>query len=116
MALAVDVGVMAAALRWSGLDAAEAAFAGYSVGAIVHYGLSRRMVFRPGWLHDAWLAEFVGFVATGLCGLATTVAVVYVGTHLLGLSPAFSKTLAVVASFVVVYVMRAGFVFRSPRA
>ena len=103
-------------MRWGGWSAGLAASAGYCVGAIVHYALSRRMVFRPGWLHDARLAEFAAFVATGLCGLATTVAIVHVGSDMLLLPPAVSKAMAVVASFVAVYMLRAGLVFRTRRA
>ena len=84
----------------------------YCAGAVVHYVISRRYVFTAGWLHARRLAEFAGFLASGLAGLAITVGVVQAGSQLQAPLLA-SKTVAVALSFIATYLLRRGWVFRA---
>ena len=66
-----------------GLSRPASASAAYLIGAVVHYFISRRFVFAPGWLHARHWREFALFLATGLAGAAVTALVV----ALVGLVP-----------------------------
>lgn len=94
------------------LSAGLAGAVSYGLGIGVHYVLSRKFVFEPGWLHHRELAELAGFVASGLAGMALTVAILQVGSELHDLPVMLSKALAVGGSFVLTYLLRRRLVFK----
>ncbi len=112
VALVVDVGTLALGVSAFGWQADWASGVGYSVGAIVHYWLSREYVFSVGWLHKVRWVEFGAFVVSGLCGLAVTVVVVHVLSVRLGTSVAVAKGAAIILSFIAAYLLRSRLVFR----
>ena len=111
-ALGIDYLVLGALVRGLAFGPGVAGALAYAVGALAHYGVSRRFVFPPGWLHRRRNAEFVGFVASGLAGLGTTVAILELGDRVLGWPWSVSKTVAVGFSFFLGYLLRHRFVFR----
>lgn len=115
LALGVDVAVLTLCVGAAKWPADIAAAAGYAAGALVHYGLSRRFVFRAGWLGDRRSMEFAAFVASGLFGFTVTVWTVHVLAGDLDIPVAAAKTAAVAASFLLVYLLRRSLVFRQRR-
>lgn len=111
VALAIDYAVLLLLAR-AGMREALAAAIGYSVGAVLHYGLSRRLVFSAGWMNERPAGEFGAFIVSGLAGLGITSGIVYAATEVAGWPLALGKTIAVAASFFAVYLMRASLVFR----
>jgi putative flippase GtrA len=110
VALGVDYAVLLSLVQATEIPQHVSAAAAYGLGAVVHYGLSRRFVFPAGWLHRRRVAEFSGFLASGLIGLSITVAVVYVGAQL-QLAVVLSKSIAVAGSFFANYIVRRWLVF-----
>jgi len=113
LALAVDVAVLAACVGATSLSAGVSAGIGYGAGALAHYALSRRYVFAPGWLERRRLTELAAFIATGLCGLASTVGAVRILSDGFAVTLSISKAVAVAFSFILVYLLRRSIVFRS---
>ena len=111
-ALGIDYLVLGALVQGLTLGPGVAGAMAYGTGALVHYGVSRRFVFPPGWLHRRRRAEFVGFLASGLAGLGATVAILELGDRVLGWPWSVSKTVAVGFSFLLGYLLRRRFVFR----
>jgi putative flippase GtrA len=110
LALGCDVAVYAS-LIGSGTPATAAGAAGYMFGLLVHYALSTRWVFPDAAGTRRTAPTLVKFVATGLIGLATTAAIIDALTrsHLAGAYSA--KAAAVIAAYVVVFLLRRSFVF-----
>ena len=113
-ALAVDMGSFLALLALGTWPAAASA-ASYSLGILAHWLLSSRTVFA-----DTVAARGPGrnrqkalFVVSALAGLALTTAIVWLGDGA-GMDPRFAKLGAIVASFVLTWVLRVRVVFRSP--
>ncbi|MEN9317038.1 MAG: hypothetical protein RIS35_3431 [Pseudomonadota bacterium] len=111
-ALGVDYLILGALVQGLTVAPGVAGAVAYGLGALAHYGISRRFVFPPGWLHHRRRTEFAGFLATGLLGLCATVAILEIGDRLLGWPWSVSKTLAVGFSFGLGYLLRRRFVFR----
>jgi putative flippase GtrA len=114
VALACDVGVLAALVRL-GVDNVAAAAAGYCTGLVVHYLIATRYVFRHRRYRDARIVESALYGATGLAGLVLSTAIVWAGDAL-GLHLAVSKAIAVVASFAAIYLIRRWLLFTAPPA
>ena len=110
LALGCDVAVYAS-LIGSGIRATAAGAAGYMFGLLVHYALSARWVFPDVAGTRRTAPTLVKFAATGLIGLATTAAIIDMLTrgHLAGAYSA--KAAAVVAAYVIVFLLRRSFVF-----
>jgi putative flippase GtrA len=68
-------------------------------------------VFGDDGSHKGEHKLFIQFFGTGIVGLILTAAVTGFGVHVLGKSPALSKTVAVLICFVVLYVLRSRLVF-----
>ncbi|MEN9856284.1 MAG: hypothetical protein RL186_1447 [Pseudomonadota bacterium] len=113
-ALLLDVSVYAGAIAFF-VDRTSAAALGYSVGMILHYVLSRYVVFASKTQGKAAALEAITFVLSGLAGLILTSAMVYLSTHFLHLGAAPAKMIAVAVSFISVYAMRRLFVFAERR-
>jgi putative flippase GtrA len=88
-----------------------AAILGYTAGLLVHFLLSRKLVFKSKAKGKHELLEALGFALSGIAGLAITAGVVFVSTELLHLGPAISKIIAVGTTFGGVYLLRSNFVF-----
>jgi putative flippase GtrA len=113
-ALAVDYGAYWGLLVvLPGLSRPAAASVAYLVGAVVHYFMSRRFVFAPGWLHARQWREFAFFLATGAAGAAVTAAVVALVGMIPGSGIHWPKIAAIVVSFFAVYLARKYLVFRT---
>jgi len=109
-ALGCDVAVYAALIA-GGIMATAAGAAGYTFGLLVHYALSARWVFPDGERRRRTAPTLVKFAATGLIGLAATAAIIDALTrnHLAGALSA--KAVAVVTSYLIVYLLRRTYVF-----
>lgn len=111
-ALAVDMGGFLLLLRM-GLMPALASGCGYTLGIVAHWLLSSRAVFtqtvaRGG---TARLRQQSLFLMSALIGLGVTTAVVGLLT-LGGIDARLAKAVAIVASFVVTWILRKKVVFR----
>ncbi|MBK7792410.1 MAG: GtrA family protein [Betaproteobacteria bacterium] len=113
LSLGVDLGVLFALVR-VGLPAAPASAIGYAAGLVIHYLLAIRLVFVHRRFRSTVGFELGLYAATGVAGLLMTVAIVAAGQRL-GFSLAFAKGVAVLASFVVVYLVRRALMFSAPR-
>jgi len=111
LALACDVGIYAAGVKLSGLVPPAAGAIGYAMGLFVHYALASQWVFPDPSGERRTVATFGKFAASGVMGLAMTTAVIG-GLTTSGMADAFSaKAVAVVTTFVVVFLVRRSFVF-----
>ncbi|AKM11438.1 hypothetical protein AB433_01575 [Croceicoccus naphthovorans] len=110
-ALGIDLACFFA-LMAAGLAAPAAAAAGYAVGIAAHWFASSRFVFtgRVAAAGAGRTQQQGLFVASALVGLALTWAIVSAGTAF-GIDPRLAKLVAIGASFVVTYALRACFVF-----
>lgn len=111
-ALAVDVGVFLALLA-AGVAAAPASALGYTFGIVAHWLLSSRKVFNEGLAVRGRqrLKQKALFVISALIGLALTTAIVGIGDHA-GADPRLAKLAAIVASFILTYLIRSKVVFQ----
>jgi putative flippase GtrA len=82
------------------------------LGIVVHYGLSRALVFDAQASGKAEWRLFAEFVASGLAGLAATVACIWLAVDGLGLALLPAKIGAVAVSFIGVFLIRRFVVFR----
>lgn len=114
-ALAVDMGSFLALLSL-GTMAAVASALSYSLGILAHWLLSSRTVFhdsvaRGGIQRTKQKALFIG---SALLGLALTTLIVGGADHA-GFDPRAAKVVAIGASFVLTWLLRAKVIFRSAR-
>jgi hypothetical protein len=82
---------------------------------IVHYTLSVFFVFADQDTGKSQRRLISEYVLTGGAGVLITSAVIFAVVDLAGLPPFVGKGVAVVITFVVVYIMRAGYVFNGGR-
>lgn len=115
LALGLDLAAFNALLM-AGVRAALAGVAGYAAGLILHYVLSSRFVFRTEGSSKTGVQRFVEFSLSGAVGLAMTWAIIHVATDFAHLPAMVGKAAAVVASFVVVFILRRSIVFAGARA
>lgn len=113
-ALAVDMGSFLALLSL-GVVAAGASALSYSLGILAHWLLSSRTVF-----HDTVARGGIErtkqkamFVVSALLGLVLTTAIVGAGDFV-GIDPRIAKLAAIVASFMLTWMLRSKLVFRTP--
>ena len=90
LALALDFGVFMGLHRLVGLDYRIAAPVGFTLGLVLIYVLSIRLVFQQRRLKDA-RAEFVLFAVLGLAGLALNQVIITVGMEFLALPDWMAK-------------------------
>lgn len=116
LALGVDIGSFLALLA-AGTPAAAAAASGYSLGIIAHWLISSRAVFTAGVAERGpeRTRQKALFVVSALIGLGLTTAIVGLGGSA-GLDPRLAKLIAIVASFVLTWLMREKVVFRAGAA
>jgi putative flippase GtrA len=89
-----------------------AAALGYVAGLIVHFILSRRVVFQSTADGQAGITEALGFILSGFVGLAITACAMFVSTEILDLGTLVAKAVAVALSFVGVYLLRSRIIFK----
>lgn len=111
LALVCDTGAYLLVAKL-GAGAALAGAVGYMLGMGLHYGLSRTVVFDAQVAGKGEVRLFAEFVASGLAGLAITVAVIWVAVDALGLALLPAKIGAVAVSFIGVFLLRRFVVFR----
>lgn len=111
-ALAVDVGIFLAMLA-AGVSAVPASAFGYTFGIVAHWLLSSRKVFQDGVAAKgrARTRQKALFVVSALIGLALTTAIVGLGEYS-GIDPRMAKLGAIVASFILTYIIRSKVVFQ----
>ena len=112
---AVDLGGLAL-LYAAGMSAGLAAGIAYAFGTIVHWLVSSRFVF-PDRLADAGLkrgGQQLLFVASAIVGIGLTGVIVGAGVDA-GAPIWLAKAVAMVSSFLAVFMIRLTFVFRDRR-
>lgn len=87
---------------------------GHAAAFTLNYVLSRRLVFQNDGAHKGEQRLFAEFMATGLLGLALTAAVTAAGIYGLELEPIVAKTVAMLITFVTLYIIRSRLVFTPP--
>lgn len=110
MAFALDVSVFLS-LANSGVPAALAGVTGYVMGMLLHYSMSARFVFKRRAVDKSDARLFTEFVASGIVGLAVTVAVIWVAVGAFQMSALAAKVLAAALSFAAVFALRRTVVF-----
>lgn len=111
IALVVDMAALWVSLA-GGTPAPAASALGYSVGIVVHWLISSRVVFASGAIAGGvgrWQQKGL-FLMSAFVGLTLTVAVVSLG-EAAGLDPRLAKLPAIAISFVAIYVLRKRIVF-----
>jgi len=113
VALGVDMGLFLLLIGAAMLPALASAI-GYSIGILVHWLISSRLVWK-----DETRARGAGrreqktlFVASALAGLAVTTAIVALG-DIADFDARLSKLLAIVVSFHLTYWLRRTLIFRA---
>jgi putative flippase GtrA len=114
VALAVDL-VVFNALQLSGLRASVAGIAGYGVGLLLHYILSKRYVFAPRANEKTEAQRFGEFCLSGAIGALLTWFIIAVATDWLHTPAMVGKIVAVGISFIVVFLLRKSIVFAAAR-
>jgi putative flippase GtrA len=114
VALGSDLGLFLLFLN-AGLGPTPASALGYSVGILVHWLISSRLVFAEGAApRGPERTRQKGlFVGSALVGLAITTVIVAFGS-LIGLMPIAAKLIAIAASFQATYLLRKTIVFATP--
>ena len=110
VALGVDL-VIFNALVLGGLRASLAGVAGYTIGMVLHYGLSARYVFDTASSDKGGARRFVEFALSGGIGLLITWTLIHFATDVALLPAMAGKIAAVGTSFIVVFLLRRGIVF-----
>lgn len=84
---------------------------GYLAALVLNYDLSKRFVFGDDGSHKSEHRLFLEFFATGILGLVLTAAITWFEINIMGRSPVYAKTIAVLICFVVLYFVRSRLVF-----
>ncbi|MEZ5843446.1 MAG: GtrA family protein [Hyphomicrobiaceae bacterium] len=111
-ALIVDLATFAALMASGPLTASSAGAFSVLTGLVVHYLLSTRFVFdaaATGKSHGRLVGEYA---MTGLLGFVVTWIAIAVVVDVLGMPAGVGKLSGVGATFITVYLVRAGLVFR----
>ncbi|MEI6839154.1 MAG: GtrA family protein [Alcaligenaceae bacterium] len=115
IALGVDYGIYRLAAQQGHIDLPQAAVVGYLSGLIVAYFLIGERVFTEGWLKHRKIFEALLFVSSGILGLIMTYLVVTAFVFLFGPMLNEAKLVAVIFSFLGVYLFRKFVVFKKAR-
>ncbi len=112
IALAADVGLLAALTGPVGWDYRPAGVVSFMVGATVAYALSVKFVFSAHRVRNR-TAEFGCFVVLGLAGVVVNLMVMVFAVGTLGLKILIAKGMAAVCTFATNFILRRQFLFRS---
>lgn len=105
LAFGVDVGLYAALMKFAGWGYASAAALAFTVGLVVVYTLSVRVVFRTRRLADA-RAEFTVFAAIGALGLLLTQALLWLLVEGFDAEPLVSRVMTAGVVFLINFSLR----------
>lgn len=113
-ALGLDFGLLWLLTEHAGLHYLSSAAISYSAGAVLHYAISVRLVFRERRMADRRM-EFASFFAIGLVGLAANQLVLKAAVDLAGVGYLLGKVAATGASFVLTFAARRAVLFTAAR-
>ncbi len=111
LALGLDFAVFVLLTHFHVMSAALAGATGYSMGLVLHYTLSVRLVFDASASLKTRRRLFMEFAASGIFGVFTTWAVIHLAVSTLGMGPVCAKGLAVLVSFAAVFMIRRSIIF-----
>lgn len=109
-ALAVDMTLLWVLVRFMSVGYLAAATASFLAGAVVAYRLSVKLAFKQHRL-DNERAEFAGFIAIGMLGLAVNAAVIAVAVKYAGLHYLVAKGIAAGCTFTCNFIARRQILF-----
>ena len=115
IALAVDTSTLYGLVNWAGWHYLAASMVAFAAGAIVAYTLSVRFVFPVRKLHNRY-AEFIGFMALGVAGMAVNAVALFVAVSAVGLGLITAKLLAAGCTFATNFTLRRQLLFTPPKA
>ncbi|MFT3732834.1 MAG: GtrA family protein [Hyphomicrobium sp.] len=110
IALATDFGVYLSLCALA-VNAPVAGVIGYAVGMIAHYALSSAFVFDVAHARKSAPRRLAEFAGSGLLGLVLTGFIIAALTTHFAASAIFAKAIAVVVSFLAVFLLRRWIVF-----
>lgn len=113
VSVAVDYAIFLSLLRLMGMPVLASTI-GHAAAFSLNYVLSRKLVFGTAGEHKGETRLFTEFMATGLLGLVLTASVTAAGIYLLGFAPILAKTVAMLLTFVTLYIVRSRLVFTRP--
>ena len=109
--LGLDLAVFAL-LMWAGvMSAALAGALSCMAGLVLHYILSVSFVFDPSVTGKSDRQLLAEYALTGAMGFAITASAIFMVVDVVGLPAWLGKGVGIGATFVSVYIVRAGFVF-----
>lgn len=111
ISLGLDLAVFALLVWATLMMAALAGALSCMAGLIVHYFLSVSFVFDPKETDKTHGQLVLEYVLTGAMGFAITASAIFVAVDLAGLPALLGKAFGIGATFVSVYLVRAGYVF-----
>ena len=111
LSLGLDLAVFAALFWTTAMAAALAGALSCMVGLILHYFLSVSFVFDASKTNKTHKQLVLEYVLTGAMGFAITASAILICVDLAGLPAFLGKGVGIGATFVSVYLVRAGYVF-----
>lgn len=111
VALGLDFAVFLILNHAAVISAAAAGAVGYTMGLLLHYVLSVRLVFDPNCSLKTRRRLFTEFVISGLFGIGTTWAVIHLATNVFAMGSVSAKGVAVLVSFLAVFAIRRSIIF-----
>jgi len=115
LSLSLDLAVFAVLISTTAMATAMAGALSCMVGLVLHYFLSVSFVFDASKTSKTHRQLVIEYVATGAMGFAITASAIFVTVDLLGLPAFLGKGFGIGATFVSVYLVRAGYVFAPSR-
>ncbi|HRN88228.1 MAG TPA: GtrA family protein [Hyphomicrobium sp.] len=111
--VAVDYTIFLSLMKLAGMPVLASTI-GHAVAFSLNYVLSRKLVFGTAGEHKGEQRLFAEFMATGLLGLALTASITAAGIYLMDFEPIVAKTVAMLITFVTLYIIRSRLVFTRP--
>lgn len=111
--VAVDYTIFLSLMKLIGMPVLASTI-GHAIAFSLNYVLSRKLVFGRAGEHKGEQRLFAEFLATGVLGLALTASVTAAGIYLLDAAPIVAKTVAMLITFVTLYIIRSRLVFTRP--
>lgn len=111
ISLGLDLAVFAALIWATAMAVALAGALSCMAGLIVHYFLSVSFVFDPSETDKTHKQLVLEYMLTGAMGFAITASAIFICVDVAGLPAFLGKGVGIGATFVSVYLVRAGYVF-----
>jgi len=99
------------ALVWLSVHASLAGAIGYSIGLVVQFMLSTRFVFVGSGTGKTQTRLTLEYAASAIVGLGLTATIIAITTQWLGIDAVSAKVIAVIVSFLAVFLMRRFWIF-----